>query len=128
MLLLELKRRVFTDLSTIGDLSIDGKWFCYTLEDPPRPAKIPAKSAIPAGEYTVEVSYSPRFKRPLPLLIGVPGFVGVRIHAGNSAEDTEGCILVGSSEGKNWIAGSQVTLTRLLKNLEGQQEILIRIS
>lgn len=89
---------------TIGNLIIDNAWACYTLEDlvrevddePVENWKIKGTTAIPAGTYQVRVTYSNRFKRPLPLLVGVPGFEGIRIHPGNTDADTEGCILPGT--------------------------------
>lgn len=83
--------------ATIGKMYIDGIDTCYTLEDIVRPngEKIYGHTAIPAGEYRVDITPSARFKRDLPILLDVPNFTGVRIHPGNTAEDTHGCILVG---------------------------------
>jgi hypothetical protein len=73
---------------TIGKLYIDGHYLCDTLEDTVRPAgiKIAGKTAIPAGTYKVKKTMSPRFKKVLPEILNVPGFSGVRIHAGNYAD------------------------------------------
>lgn len=91
-----LKREASTELSTIGELTIPDLGFrCWVLEDPVRPVKIATKTAIAEGRYEVIVNWSNRFKRNLPLLLNVPEFQGIRIHAGNTADDTEGCLLVG---------------------------------
>lgn len=94
---LVLRRRWFTDETTIGELFVDGVRSCFVLEDKEREGepKVYGKTAIPRGRYEVRITPSPRFKRDLPLLIGVPGFEGVRIHPGNVAADTEGCLLPG---------------------------------
>jgi len=94
---LELKRLYHLKQCTIGTLSIDGLFVCYTLEDIVRPAgaKIPGATAIPEGEYRVIVDWSNRFQRFMPKLLDVPGFEGIRIHPGNTHKDTSGCILVG---------------------------------
>src|SRR5262245_23149260 len=115
---LQLKRTDLTDNSTIGELSINGRFECYTLEDKVRPVKIKGLTAIPAGSYEVIISFSARFKRPLPLLLNVPNFDGIRIHAGNSAKDTEGCILVGQRKSKDFIGTSRVALDALFKKLK----------
>jgi hypothetical protein len=94
---LHLLRSFPQEDETIGDLFVGMDWFCHTLEDVVRPdgIKVPGGTAIPEGEYKVVITYSPKFKRQLPLLLDVPGFDGVRIHPGNTHLDTEGCILVG---------------------------------
>ena len=78
-------------------------YFCDTLEPTWRDYKngaykVKGRSAIPEGRYAVVISYSPKFKQWLPILLGVPKFEGIRIHAGNTAKDTEGCILVGRNQ------------------------------
>lgn len=96
---LELIRDTLSEGWTLGQLYLDGKFECFTVEDKVRPLeeKIPGKTAVPAGRYEVQITWSPRFQRMLPLLLAVPGFAGVRIHPGNTAADTEGCILPGRS-------------------------------
>ena len=100
-----LQREPSTPTCTPGILSRDGEFLCHTLEDqiiadpvpetPENEAKVPGRTAIPAGHYQLVITYSRRFQRPLPLLLAVPGFQGIRIHGGNTAEDTAGCLLVG---------------------------------
>jgi hypothetical protein len=103
---LELKRIALRDTYTIGKLYINGEYFCDTIEDKVRDlnkngvfdngeTKIKGKTAIPYGKYEVVWAYSPRFKRYTPRLLNVNSFSGVLIHAGNTANDSEGCILLG---------------------------------
>lgn len=115
---LTLTRKIFTAESTIGELAIDGKHECLSLEDPIRDAKIKGVTAVPAGTYAVVLGKSPKFGRIMPQLRDVPGFKGILIHWGNTAKDTEGCILVGQSEAKNFIGSSIATFTALFKKLE----------
>lgn len=97
---IEVKRIALKDTYTIGKLYIDGAYFCDTLEDKDRGLeesmpiekimflKKPHITAIPTGTYTVILNYSNRFKRIMPLVMNVKGFAGIRIHAGNTSEDT----------------------------------------
>ena len=94
-MLLTLIRDTFTPAETLGKLLIDGKLFCDTLEPPIVPNAQHTKGAIPEGWYKIQVTRSPKFGRLLPLLYYVPGFEGIRIHAGNNRDHTSGCILVG---------------------------------
>jgi uncharacterized protein DUF5675 len=104
---------------TIGSLSVDGDWQCWTIEDETRDGpKVPGKTAIPAGKYWVQVTMSARFKKPLPLLLNVPNFEGVRIHPGNTAEDTEGCILPGADRYASSVGRSRVAFDALFVKIK----------
>jgi hypothetical protein len=128
---LELKRTTFTKESTIGELFVDGVFECYVCEDPVRASgvKIYGKTAIPAGEYRLRVTYSNRFRRLLPLLVNAPGGTirfgqnliddcGVRIHSGNTAADTEGCLLVGLDKKVDFIGRSRDAFSRFFPRLQ----------
>ena len=113
---------------TIGKMYLNGEYFCDTLEDAIRPVKIPNETAIPAGTYKVEVIYSPRFKRNLPLLVDVPNYTGIRIHNGSNKDHTSGCILVGFNTSKGILSDSRKIsdqLTEKLKSLSEPIEIEI---
>ena len=115
---LRVNRKVFTETSTVGELLIDEVFCCYTLEDRVRRGpKVYAKTAIPEGTYEIALTFSQRFLKVLPLLLRVPGFEGVRIHPGNTAEDTEGCLLVGTGQGLNKVTGSREAFAGLLSRL-----------
>lgn len=112
--------------ATLGELDLGSGRFCYTLEDPIREQpglqvaawKVPGETAIPAGRYKVVITDSVRFQRPLPLLLGVPGFTGVRIHPGNTAADTEGCILLGQAVNGASVARSRAAFDELFTRLK----------
>lgn len=126
---LEVKRHFKGPQYTIGRMYADGVYLCDTLEDTVRPdgQKIAGQTAIPAGTYPVRITYSPRFKKMLPMLDNVPNFTGVRIHTGNTAEDTEGCILVGYNRVKGRVCDSRAAFRRLFALLEKQPQIEITI-
>lgn len=104
---------------TFGVLFVDGRYCCFTLEDQIRPVgeKVPGQTAIPAGRYRVLLTHSGRFQTTLPLVIGVPAFDGIRIHAGNTIADTAGCILVGKDRTDTAVLQSRVALDRLMATL-----------
>ena len=129
-----LKRIAKRKTYTIGRMYIQGqvmdeylpgtedKYFCDTLEPTWRDYehgayKVKGKSAIPEGRYAVVISYSPRFKQWLPILLGVPKFEGIRIHAGNTAKDTEGCILVGQNREVGKVLDSRKWLYELKQRI-----------
>lgn len=98
-----LQRQPSAGGATIGRVSIDGTFTCFSLEDEIREVpgvpvgnwKIKGATAIPAGTYRVTMEDSPRFGPGTLTINSVPGFAGVRIHGGNTSEDTEGCPLLG---------------------------------
>lgn len=99
-----LVRDTFNEHETLGKLFVDGEFLCDVLEDADRKldeggTKIKGVTAIPAGTYDVTIDMSTRFKREMPHILDVPGFEGVRIHTGNTDEDTEGCLIVGTRYG-----------------------------
>lgn len=117
---LHLKREFLNHECTIGTLSVDGEFFCYTLEDIEREIKVHGKTAIPRGTYKGIVNMSNRFRKLMPLLLDVPGFAGIRIHTGNTAADTEGCILVGYEKKENMIFRSRPAFFDLMLKLKGE--------
>lgn len=125
-----LKRIFLGETYTIGKLYVDGVKFCDTLEDKVRPygEKVYGETAIPYGEYKVIITYSQRFKRPLPLLLNVPMFEGIRIHPGNTAVDTHGCILVGVNDSKGRISQSKFTFYQLFKKMTDSKQTEFKIT
>lgn len=116
---LELKRIARRPNYTIGRLFVNGIYLCDTIEDTDRGLtkdmpleeiqriKVKSETAIPTGTYQVILNMSARFKRLLPLLLGVPGYEGIRIHPGNTEKDTEGCILPGLNKVKGQVVESR---------------------
>jgi hypothetical protein len=109
----------------LGEMFINSVRECFTLEDEVRETadpvtvwKVPGKTAIPRGRYQVIVNKSARFKRLMPLLVNVPGFSGVRIHPGNDAADTEGCILIGQECAGNLIFKSRAAFAVFFPKLQ----------
>lgn len=119
---LKLNRIFLGSSATIGELLVNDKYLCDTLEDRVRPEgeKVYGKTAIPEGMYEVKLTHSPRFKKILPEILNVPNFSGIRIHTGNSSKDTEGCILVGTWDGEkeDWVGNSRIAFDELMALLE----------
>lgn len=128
---LKLVRKELTTRSTIGELQVDGDFECFTLEDVVRPVKIKGATAIPQGVYEIVINWSQRFQRLLPLLLNVPQFDGIRIHAGNTDADTEGCILVGRTRATDFIGVSRAAFNALFAKLQdaaAREKIFITIT
>lgn len=129
---LTLKRDVRTPEFTLGEIFDEAGHVCYTVEDAVREEKIPGKTCIPAGRYKIIITHSNRFKRLLPLLLDVPQFAGIRIHPGNTAFDTEGCILPGRARTESGVAESRLAFNELhfmiAEALQGGEEVWIEIA
>lgn len=116
-------RKIFTDDFTVGELYVDDCFFCETVEDKVRELKkaedkVPGKTAIPYGIYKVIISWSKRFKKFMLELLGVQFFSGVRIHSGNTAEDSQGCIIVGKYYKDGKVINSRVTMSSLFAKVK----------
>ena len=120
---LTLKRIALRPTYTIGKLYIDDAYFCDTLEDTVRDTnksgkfdngeqKIKGKTAIPYGTYEIKWTYSPRFKKYTPQLMNVPSFEGIRVHAGNTSADTEGCRILGENKQVGKVLNSRATINK----------------
>ena len=138
-MILTLDRKYKLPTYTIGKLYIDGEYFCDTLEDKDRGLtddmtvseisniKIKKETAIPTGTYKITITYSNRFKKNMPLINDVKGFEGIRIHSGNTNQDTEGCILVGFNKVKGNVINSRDTYNKLFSILSKSNNITITI-
>lgn len=144
-----LERKDFTDKSAISDVSIDGVHECFVIEDKDRgldatmkideinKLKIFGVTAIPYGRYKIVITRSNRFSKAaghdvyLPELLKVPGYEGVRIHTGNKPEDSEGCLLPGTTKGLNQVLNSKTAFIKLNEKIntaiKAGQEVWITI-
>ena len=137
-----LKRMARKDSYTIGKLYINDEYFCDTLEDKDRgltqsmslaeisKKKIYSQTAIPSGTYLVTITHSNKYKRKMPLINDVPGYAGIRIHSGNTHQDTAGCILVGKNKAVGKVLESRATYQKLfeiLSNVDSNEQIQITI-
>lgn len=138
---LTLKRIALRPTYTIGKLYIDDVYFCDTIEDTVRDLnkngkfdngekKVHSKTAIPYGIYEIKYTYSPRFKKYTPQLMNVPSFEGIRIHAGNTSADTEGCLILGKNKQVGKVLNSRATINKfypIIKNACSNGKVTIEI-
>ena len=140
-LLIEVERWHQKEKYTIGKMYLNGVYFCDTCEDTDRglyqhmpietitSKKVYGETAIPKGMYHVSLTQSAKFGRKLPYIEDVPGYEGVRIHAGNTAKDSLGCILVGKNNIVGGVSNSRKTedeLMSVLGKVKGEIYIAIR--
>lgn len=136
---IKIERLYKKDNYTIGKLYIDGLYFCDTIEDKDRgltdamsledilAKKVYGETAIPSGTYKAEVTYSPKFNRNLLLIKDVKGFNGIRVHAGNFATDSLGCVCIGKNTHVGMLSESKKTLETFMEKIEGQNDIEVEI-
>lgn len=138
---LTLKRIALRPTYTIGRLYIDDVYFCDTIEDTVRDInkngkfdngekKVHSKTAIPYGTYEIKWTYSPRFKKYTPQLMNVPSFEGIRIHAGNTSADTEGCLILGENKQVGKVLNSRATINKfyqIIKKACSKEKVTIEI-
>lgn len=127
---IQLKRIAKKETYTIGKLYIDGVYFCDTIEDKDRDLnqtmsindikkkKVYGETAIPTGTYKLVIDYSNRFKKNMAHILNVPGYEGIRIHTGNSAKDSLGCIIVGKNKVVGKVVESRNTYNQLFPILQ----------
>ena len=127
---LRLERKYRSSKYCIDKLYINGKYFSDALEDPDRgltdsmsleeikKIKVKGNTCIPYGTYNVTITYSPRFKKNLPLINNVKGFEGIRIHSGNTPQDTEGCLLLGFNRVKGQVVDSRITVSKFITQIQ----------
>ena len=133
MIINVIRDKIAPDGSLLSELFVDGRYVCETLEDPATAWKVMHKSSIPEGVYKATVTQSPKFGEKLLMLFDVPGYKYIRIHAGNTAADTSGCILVGTSRdlcdsSLARITGSRKALNLLMGLVKNEKDITIIIS
>ena len=135
-----LERAWKRDTYTIGKFLINGQRFSESIEDTDRGLtqnmdlkeiqriKVFGQTAIPTGTYTIKMTYSPKYKRQMPEVLNVPGYSGIRIHSGNTADDTEGCIVLGRNTKVGMVTESRKTckeFERLLVAAGGECKLTI---
>lgn len=121
-----LNRKTLTVGFTLGLLCTGASQY-YTVEDTVRPmyintngkvvGKIKGETAIPAGEYQIVDTYSPKYKKNMLRLLNVKTHTGILIHSGNTALDSEGCIIIGMKQTPNGVAESRIALDKFEKEV-----------
>lgn len=136
---ISVKRIALKEGYTIGKMYLDGLYFCDTIEDKDRGLrqtmplteiqriKVMHKTAIPSGIYSVILNVSPSKGRLLPRLLDVPGFDGILIHRGNTADDSSGCIIVGENKVPGKVINSTGYEDKLVEILKRESRITIEV-
>lgn len=137
---IKLVRKYRKENYTIGKLYLNGVYFCDTIEDRDRGLddtmsveeilrlKKYGTTCIPYGTYKVQITYSPKYKKLMPLIVNVKGFSGIRIHSGNTAADTLGCLIVGKNTQVGMVTQSRKTYNELFSILSKEKDITIEIT
>lgn len=123
-------RNILTSEYTVGKLYIDSVFYCHTIEDRYREIekkedKIYGLTAIPCGSYPVVLDFSSKYSKLMPHILDVPYFEGIRIHCGNSDEDSLGCIIVGEychGVAGGWVKNSRIAYSKVFSKLKGASD------
>jgi hypothetical protein len=102
---------------------LSNDFLCNIIEDKFRGneltgIKVKDKTAIPEGTFEIKMTYSPKYKKMLPELLNVPFFTGIRIHAGNSADDSSGCLICGYNKVVGKVLDSRVCLKKITDEIK----------
>lgn len=137
---LELKRIARKKDYTIGKIYANGRYICDSIEDVDRglddsmdlkeiqAKKVYGETAIPTGIYRIKITYSSKYKKQMPLVEDVKGFEGIRIHSGNTAKDSLGCIIVGENKVKGKVINSRATYNKLFDLIKNEKDIYLIIT
>lgn len=124
----KMVRQTYSDKSTIGGLSLDGQFLCYVLEDKVRPKGEPIirdQTAIQSGLYPLDITLSNKFKREMPEITHVPNQRGIRMHQGSTADDSSGCLILGSRQSPDRVSGSLEAYNKvfaIMKEIKGRND------
>ena len=125
---LALLRTKYLPTGTLGTLSIDGKFECFTLERPSEQSGGPAPFCIPVGTYGIDWFDSPHFQTIVPLLKDVPGRTQIEIHPSNWISDLLGCIAVGETQSEGYVGESRAAFLALMDKIKDQEGLTIEIT
>lgn len=112
-----VQRQTYDDVSTQGEMSVDGNHFGWTLE-PRKDQSMGKPYCVDAGTYPINLGWSEHFQMIVPQVLDVEGFTGVEIHPGNFPTDTHGCCLVGFVESKDFVGQSRLAFETLMNKLQ----------
>ncbi len=122
-----LERTKLLPTGTLGKLSVDGLFECFTLERPTEKSGGPEPFCIPIGIYRVSIIFSPHFQMLVPWIMDVPGRTNIEIHPANWISDLLGCVAVGQNQSEGYVGMSRAAFSALMDKLKGQTDLTIEV-